>query len=239
MPSYAGPVSDHFDGKRFFDSDGFREDLCSTCCAGRSTASRRPGLSRRRAPMPTSRRRGSKAIGSGSFLRRPCQLADPDRRPQHPGRPGVVGARFAGQLRRSATAQRPRHCVRGAAADRCRAGVARPLRSSRSGDAVAARRKFLAARGDAARQRSDDDIERCRDPRRGLRLARPRGAERACRGDAGADAALEGARPVRPQQGAVGELRAADAGRQRSTSSAIPAMARAGISAASARRMRR
>ena len=60
-----------------------------------------------------------------------------------------------------------------------------------------------------------------------------------CRGHAGADAALVGARPVRPQQGAVVELRAAIRPPATSTSSAIPAMAMAGISAASARRMRR
>ena len=56
------------------------------------------------------------------------------------------------------------------------------------------------------------------------------------RGDAGADAALVGARPVRPQQVAVGESLCWRHRPARSTSSAIPAMATAGISAGRAKR---
>ncbi len=48
----------------------------------------------------------------------------------------------------------------------------------------------------------------------GVRLAGPRRARQRHRGDAGADAALVGARIVRPQQGAVGEFCAGDAGGQ-------------------------
>src|ERR1700733_14550955 len=76
---------------------------------------------------------------------RPCELADPDRGTEYPGRPGLVGTRLATRLRRAETSQRSRHRVRQIATDRYRAGVARPLRSSGCRDAVEACRKILAA----------------------------------------------------------------------------------------------
>ena len=101
----------------------------------------------RRYAAGAGRRRQGAAV-----VRRPRQLADPDRGPEHPGRSGVVGARLAVCLCRAEAAQRSRHRLRGAAQDRCRAGVARPLRSSRCRDAVETGRKILAARDHAARQ---------------------------------------------------------------------------------------
>ena len=91
------------------------------------------------------------------LVRRPRLLADPDRGAEHPCRSGVVAARLAVLVRGPEARQRSRHRLREAAADRCGAGLARSLRSSRRGNAVAAACGVCAARGHAARQRPDDE----------------------------------------------------------------------------------
>ena len=239
MKTYDGPVSDHFDGMRFFDPDGVPPKIAwPRCCAGSSapagSAQNWPDwVPSRTADTPPPRVGGDKVrlsfVGHASWLIQTAGLnilVDP-----------VWSMRaspfaFAGPKRR----QRSRHRVRRAADDRRRAGLARPLRSSRRRDAVETRREILAARDHAARQRRHHARRRRRDQRRGVRLARARRTRQRRRRDAGADAALVGARTVRPQQGAVGELRAGDAGGQASTSSAIPATATASISARAPKR---
>ena len=90
--------------------------------------------------------------GLAHLLRRPCELSRSDRGPQYAARPGMVEARLAFPLHRAAARQRSGHRLCRPAADRCRAGFARPLRSSRSDHAVAARGRASAARHHAARQ---------------------------------------------------------------------------------------
>ena len=151
--------------------------------------------------------------GVAALLRGPRELAPADRGPQHPDRSGLVGARLAGELHGTEARQRSRHRLRGAAADRRRAGVALSLRPSRRRDAGAASRGTSAARHHAARQRHHHESARCGDPRRGVRLASAHRARQERRGDSRADAPLVGARPHRPQQGAVGFVRDRDARR--------------------------
>ena len=56
MKTYDGPVSDHFDGLQFFDPDGSPPKSLSQVLRWQF-GSGRPGLSGRRARMPTRRRR--------------------------------------------------------------------------------------------------------------------------------------------------------------------------------------
>ncbi len=211
--TYNGPPSDHFDGRQLLRSRWRAAEIApSRCCAGSSavTGSGSPGRmgaepARRHAPAARRRRQGAVVV------RRPRQLADPDLGPQHPDRSRVVGARLACSLGRAEAPQRPRHCLRRAAADRRRAGVARPLRPSRHRDAVETRGEILPARDHAARQRCGDAPRRPCGFRRGVRLASARRTRQRRRGDAGADPALVGARTVRPQHGVMGQLCAGDA----------------------------
>ena len=163
--------------------------------------------------MPTGRRRASKArparmsyVGHASFLIQTAGLnilLDP------------VWSKRASPFRFVGTEARQRsgHRLCRSAADRCRAGVARPLRSSRSRDAVAACGRASPARHHAARQRHHHAQSRSGD--RGRRPTTGTIASISARrgGDAGADAALVGAQPVRPQHVAVGVVRDRDAGR--------------------------
>ena len=78
-----------------------RRNRLAICCAGSSAAiaSARNGRigAERYADTPPSRveRQGA------AFVCRPCDLADPDRGPQHPGRSRLVGAGLAFYLRRT------------------------------------------------------------------------------------------------------------------------------------------
>ena len=107
----------------------------------RAQALRLAGLGRQRARRhAAAARRGQQGA---LLVRRTRELADPDRRSQHPRRPRVVDAGLAGEFCGPEASQRSRHRVRRAADDRCRAGVARTLRPFRCADAVAARREVL------------------------------------------------------------------------------------------------
>src|SRR6267378_3070842 len=153
MKTYDGPVSDHFDGTRFFDPDG----------------------------VP------------------PKSLGEVLRWQFGPGRERQAWPEWAPSLH----ADTPPPRVSG---DK--------LRSSRPRDAVKTGWEILAACDYAARQRCHHAQRRQRDQGGRVRLACARRTWRRHRGDAGADPALVGARIVRSQQGAVGELCAGDAGRQ-------------------------
>ena len=121
---------------------------------------------------------------------------------------------LAGELRRAEARQRSGHRVRRAAADRHRAGLALPLRSSRRRHAVAASRRAQPARDHAARQRHHHEGRTTRAIRAEAYDWHQRvdlGARR--RRHDGADAPLVGARADRSQQGAVGVVRDRDAGR--------------------------
>ena len=127
-----GPVSDHFDGERFFDPHGAPPQepagaaaLAASIATG--AAPRRNGRPGRRRPMPTARRRGSTApacrisyVGHASFLIQTAGLnilLDP-----------VWSMRASPfSLRRTEARQRSGHRVRGSAADRCRPGLARAI----------------------------------------------------------------------------------------------------------------
>ena len=100
MKTYDGPVSDHFDGTRFFDPDGvppkslgevlrwqFGTDRQRASLAGLGAE-----RAQRYAAAARQRRQGAAVVC------RPCQLADPDRGPQHPGRSRVVDAGLAGSF---------------------------------------------------------------------------------------------------------------------------------------------
>ena len=152
---YDGPVSDHFDGTRFFDVAWLAaEKPGRPCCAGTAIGgSGADGRHGRRAPMPTARPRGSKAATGASPMSGHATLLLQTARAQHPDRPGVVGAGFARELRRAQACQRSRHRFRRVAADRRRAGVALPLRPSRRRHAVAPGCGASPARDHAARQR--------------------------------------------------------------------------------------
>ena len=127
----------------------------SAALAGRSALARHQGEMAGLGAVALCRPAAGAGRGRGlaHLLCRARELADPDRRPQHPARSGVVEARLAVPLRRTEAGQRSRHRLCRPAADRCRAGVARPLRSSRCRDAVAACRRAPPARRHAARQR--------------------------------------------------------------------------------------
>ena len=119
-------------------------------------------------PLQRPAARARRGAGMAPLLCGSRELAAADRRPEHPDRSGVVGARLAGELRRAEARQRSRHRVRRAAADRRRAGVALPLRPSRRRNAVAACGRTQCARRHAARQRHHHDRPRSGDPRRGV-----------------------------------------------------------------------
>ena len=100
MKTYAGPVSDHFDGERFFDPDGMPP---KSLTRGAALAVRpRPaarGLAGLGAEPACRHAAGARRRRQGAaVVRRTCQLADPDRRAEYPGRSGVVDARLAVQL---------------------------------------------------------------------------------------------------------------------------------------------
>ena len=148
------------------------------------------------------------------FLCRPRELADPDRRAQHPDRSGMVerGSPFS-------FAGPKRHNDPGIAFDALPPIDVVLVSHGHYDHLDLATLSKLAAKftprvitplGNDVTMRE----RRRRHPRRGVRLARPCRARQRRRRDAGADAALVGARPVRPQQGAMGEFRAGDAGRQ-------------------------
>jgi hypothetical protein len=152
---YNGPVSDHFDGARFFDPHGApprsRRDLLRWFVDRhwRATKSKWPAW----APSPYADSAGAhRWRGLAHFLCRPCQLAHSDCRFQYLARPGVVEACVAFPLCRSATGQRSGHRFCRLTADRCCAGIARPLRSSRSHYSVAVGSRASRTRHYAARQ---------------------------------------------------------------------------------------
>ena len=163
---YSGPVSDHFDGERFFDPQGVpprgRRDLLRWLIDRywRGTRAKWPAW----APSPYADRPPPRVDGHRlpHFLCRACELSAPNRGPQHSARSGLVAARLAVSACRAETGERSRHRLCRLAADRCRSGLARALRSSRRRDAVAACRRSSPARYHAARQRYDHARARSR-----------------------------------------------------------------------------
>ena len=81
MKTYDGPVSDHFDGTRFFDPDGVPPKSLAEVLRWQF------GTDRQRASwpdwVPSAHSRYAAAAGQrrqgAAVVRRPCQLADPDR----------------------------------------------------------------------------------------------------------------------------------------------------------------
>ena len=133
------------------------EELSATCCAGSAKAAARHG--RTWAPSPFSDTPPARVmsgvrlsfVGHASWLIQTAGLnilVDP----VWSQRASPVS--FAGPKR----VNDPGIAFDEAAADRCGAGVARPLRSSRCRDAVEAARDICAARGHAARQRPDHEV---------------------------------------------------------------------------------
>ena len=134
-----GPISDHFDGVRFFNPHGApprsRRDLLRWYVDRhwRATKSKWPVW----APSPYADRPPTRVegaawrisyVGHASLLVQTAGLnilLDP------------VWSKRASPFRWAETSQQSRHCIRRTAADRCRAGVARSLRSSRPRHPVA------------------------------------------------------------------------------------------------------
>src|SRR4030088_3539282 len=173
MKTYDGPASDHFNGTHFFDPDGsppksLGEVLRWQFGPGRKRAAWPEWMASPHADTPPPRVNGEKLrlsfVGHASWLIQTSGLnilIDPVWSPR------ASPLSWAG----AEASQRSRHCVRRAAADRRRAGVAWTLRSSRRRDAVEARRKVFASRYYAARQRCHHAQRRRRDQGRGVRLA--------------------------------------------------------------------
>ena len=135
---YDGPVSDHFDGTRFFDPYSSPPKSVTTLFRWYTTREKAPWPEWAPSPYsdtPPARVDGAEwrlsYVGHASWL---LQTAGP----QHPDRSGLVGARLAGQLHGTEAGQRSRHRLRCVAADRRRARVALSLRPSRRRDAGAA-----------------------------------------------------------------------------------------------------
>ena len=153
---YHGPVSDHFDGTRFFDVNGAPPRSLSDVIRWRMSgaASNWPASS----ASPHSDRPPPRARGPvlAHFFRRTCNVLISDGRAQPADRSGLVGARVAAELRRPEACQRSRHRVRGLAADQRRPGLALPLRPPRLADLVPPYRRPRASSDSAARQRHDD-----------------------------------------------------------------------------------
>ena len=99
-PYYDGPVSDHFDGLRFFRpaARATRRSASSARCCGRAAHARALADAAPALPCPTAAgaRRGRALRVT---LHRPFQLSDPDRGRQPADRSGLVRARRA--VRRS------------------------------------------------------------------------------------------------------------------------------------------
>ena len=153
MKTYDGPVSDHFDGTHFFDPDGappkslgevlrwqFGSDAaCELAGLGAEPACRHAAAARRGGKVRLS------FVGHASWL---IQTA---------GLNILVDPVWSMRASPFSLAGPKRHNDPGIAfdalpQDRCRAGVARPLRPSRYRDAVEALGKIFAARDHAARQ---------------------------------------------------------------------------------------
>ena len=139
---YEGPPSDHFDGKHFFNPEDRarpQRPLGANvgASAGRRDAGGRPGPDH--VPVtptrPPARVAGQPDAG---HLDRPFDRARPDRRPQHPHRSDLVGARLAFLLRRPAPGARAGRALRGSAEDRPRPRQPQPLRPYGPADAASA-----------------------------------------------------------------------------------------------------
>ena len=90
---YDGPVSDHFDGTRFFDPHGSPPKSLADAAALVHAGARRPnGRHRCRARTATRPPRARRRAGMAPLLCRPRELAAADRGAQHPDRSGVVAS---------------------------------------------------------------------------------------------------------------------------------------------------
>ena len=197
MKTYAGPVSDHFDGVRFLRSrrraaEDAGRGAALAMVGGRDSA-KWPELGAERR-LPIRRRRASRREGA-AVLRRPCQLADPDRGPQHPGRSGLVGARLAVRLRRARSAS----TIPASPSTRCRRSTSCWCRTATTIISTLATLSKLAAKfsprvvtplGNDITMREADAAIRAE----AFDWNRSRRTRQRRRGDAGADAALDGAR---------------------------------------------
>ena len=217
MKTYAGPVSDHFDGTHFFDPDGVAAEIArrgAALAVRPRPAARRHGRNGRRAryaDTPPPRVDGDKVrlsfVGHASWL---IQTA---------GLNILVDPVWSERASPFALAGPKRHNDPGIAFDAL-PPIDIVLVSHGHYDHLdlATLSKLAAKFSPRVITPLGNDVtmreRRCRDQGRGVRLARPRRARQRRRGDAGADAALVGARTVRPQQGAVGEFCAGDAGGQ-------------------------
>ena len=109
---YNGPVSDHFDGERFFDPNGVpprsRRELLRWRFGrqSRKTRAKWPAW----APSPYADHPPARVEGPAlaHLLCRPCELPHSDRGPQYPARSGLVEAGIAVSLYRAETRQRRR-----------------------------------------------------------------------------------------------------------------------------------
>ena len=228
----SGPPSDHFDGARFrlAGGDGHRGFLDLL----RWRFSREPGpwpetVENRFDGIPPPRVEGTELrvwfVGHATVLIQTAGPEHPDRsvlvgarRPRFPGwgpkRVRAPGVRFENLPRIDAVLVSHNHYDH----------------LDRSALARLWQRDKPRILGPARQRRGDRQEDSRRDPGLG-RIARTGGRRG---GPSGADAALVGARPVRPQQGAVGRVRDRDAGRQRLFRGAIRATATGGCSDAPA-----
>ena len=167
---YQGPVSDHFDGVRFFNPNGVRprgpRALLKWQLSDRGEAwpESYPSPFRDR---PPARFDGDGVriafVGHATFLHS-------DARQEPAGRPGVGEARQPVLLCRPQAREPARHCLRGSAGHRCRARHPQPLRSHGCPHDRPAVSALAPARRHAPRQRHDSEGPRARTrhPRRRL-----------------------------------------------------------------------
>ena len=216
MKTYSGPLSDHFDGKQFFDPDGAPPKSLGEVLRWQFGRDRQRQAWPKWAPSPhadtpPARVDGDKVrlsfVGHVSWLIQTAGLnilVDP------------VWSERASPVR---WAGPKRHNDPGIAFEALPSiDVALVSHGHYDHLDIATLSKLAAKFSPRVITPLGNDVamrkRRRQGPRRGVRLARPRRTRQRHRGDAGADPALDGARTVRPQQGAVGELRAGDTGRQ-------------------------
>ena len=164
---YEGPKSDHFDGERFFNSSGAVPRPLHRSAALAVGGGRAAWPRRWPSPYPPAVPRRGLAAASSGHHGRPCDAARATRRPQHPDRSGVVGARLAVLLARAEAGQRRPALLFVPAAHRRGAGQPQSLRSSRPADPRGVARALRPAGADPARQRHDDPASRARHAGRG------------------------------------------------------------------------
>ena len=156
-------------------------------------------------------RDGEGGHAAGCDLDRPRDGAGPDRRHQCAHRPSLLAARVAGVLPGSEARDRSGHRAVSAAAHRCGADLAQPLRPPRRCERARPERATRRAAAFHRAARVEGLVRRARDRLRGrtrlVAIAHPGRARRAGRTGAYARAALVRSRPDRSHADLEGRLR--------------------------------